>query len=276
MESDRDAEQQPVSRPADRPARGPASTPTAQPWRADDDACLLRRHRRARDAAALEELVDRYTPLADALAVRHGRGAGSLAGVRQIAALALLRAIERHDDARGIPFAAYAARTITCAIERYLDERALELRLSTAVVRRACRVERAIERLSDERGRAPTVSEIVAALGDVDESDVLEALYARRAATLASAELRCDGARDGVDEAGASSVDGIEHTERRIALDALLQILGPAERVIVRLRFVDELSQAEIGRLVGLSHARIARIVSRAVARMRCVSQLPG
>ena len=52
-------------------------------------------------------------------------------------------------------------------------------------------------------------------------------------------------------------------------LGTLLEVLGPGERVIVRLRFVDEMTQAQIAAVVGLSDMQVSRIVRRAIARMR-------
>ena len=104
-------------------------------------------------------------------------------------------------------------------------------------------------------------------IGDAGEGDILEALDVRRAATLSALESRHAGgehARDDPADAG----DDIERTEQRILLDALLRVLGPAERVIVRLRIVDGMTWARLAVAVGLPEIQVSRIVRRALARM--------
>ena len=92
---------------------------------------------------------------------------------------------------------------------------------------------------------------------------VLEALHVRRAATVSSAPLH-DAADD--DRIGAG--DEIERAEQRVLLDGLMRVLGPAERVVVRLRVVDGMTGAQIAAAVGLTEIQVSRVVRRALARM--------
>ena len=234
---------------------------------ASDDDTLLWRYGRTRDRATRNEIVVRFMPLAAALARRRARDPRSLTALTQIAALGLIKAVERFDPARGLSFEASAVPVVTGEIERFLHHRSLEIRTSRKLVERALRVELAVARLSGEHGHAPTVAQ-VAALEGMDEQDVLEALHARRAATLASLESRHERDEDPLGER-LDAEDDIGRAEDRVLLRTLLEVLGPAERVIVRLRFVDEMTQAQIAAVVGLSDMQVSRIVRRAIARMR-------
>ena len=151
---------------------------------------LLWRYGRTRDRATRSEILVRFMPLAAALARRRARDPRSLTALTQIAALGLIKAVERFDPARGMSFEASAVPVVTGELERFLHHRSLEIRTSRKLVERALRVDVAVARLSREHGHAPTVAQVAAELDDMDEHDVLEALHARRAATLASLESR--------------------------------------------------------------------------------------
>jgi RNA polymerase sigma-B factor len=250
-----------VSTHAQRPAAIDASSTS-------DDATLLWRYGHTRDRATRNEIVARFMPLAAALARRRARDPRSLTALTQIAALGLIKAVERFDPARGLSFEASAVPVVTGELERFLHHRSLEIRTSRKLVERALRVELAVARLSGEHGHAPTVAQVAAELEGMDEHDVLEALHARRAATLASLESRHEREEDPLGER-LDAEDGIGRAEDRVLLRTLLEVLGPAERVIVRLRFVDEMTQAQIAAVVGLSDMQVSRIVRRAIARMR-------
>ncbi len=239
---------------------------TRHALRACDDAALLERYRCSQSTDAREQLVERFMPLASALAGRHGRDLRSLAVLEQVAALGLIKAVERYDRSCGRPFEAYAAPTITRELEDFLEHRSLQLRIPRELVERAVRVDSAVRQFSHEHGHAPTVEEVAVELGDVDESDVLEALHVRRAATLSSPESWHGGSEDANGD--------MEGAEQRVLLDTLLGVLGPAERVVVHLRVVDGMTWAQLAVAVGLTEIHVSRIVRRALARMHDAAAL--
>ena len=236
-----------------------------------EDLLLLERYRHSRDHVARKQLFDRFMRPASALVRRRAHDARSSAALAQIAAVGLTRAVERFDMGCGVPFEPYAVRTITRELDRYDDQRALQIHPPRALLERAARVQEAIERWRAEKACAPTVVELVAALDGLDESDVLEALHTRRAAAVAAAQASHPRDDDPLDDR-LEAADGIERAEQRVMLDALLRTLGPGERVIVQLRIVDELTPAQIGAVVGLSAMQVSRVVHRATARMHDVA----
>ena len=75
-----------------------------------------------------------------------------------------------------------------------------------------------------------------------------------------------------VGEALGVAEDGFERAEDRASLQALLRCLSAREREIVRLRFEEDLTQAEVGERVGLSQMHISRILRQAIERLRPVA----
>jgi RNA polymerase sigma-B factor len=239
--------------------------------RTHDDLVLLQRYRDSRDSAARSELFDRFMPLASPLIRRQAEGPRALAELEQIAALGLIKAVERFDAASGRQFEPYAVRMMEAELERHAYHRSLQIRPPHQLAERAARVAAAIRRLTAQDARAPTVRQVVAHLDGLDEDDVLEALQARRAATVASFENARTSRDDTLDDY-ADAAPGIERADDRMLLCGLLRTLGPAERVIVRLRVVDEMTHAEIAAVVGLDSVHVSRVLRRAVSRMHDVA----
>ena len=73
---------------------------------------------------------------------------------------------------------------------------------------------------------------------------------------------------------GESVGDGIgtEEGSSRAEERAVLELPGPIsarERLVLRLRFVEDLTQAQIGERIGVSQMQVSRLIRQAVARIR-------
>jgi RNA polymerase sigma-B factor len=137
------------------------------------------------------------------------------------------------------------------------------------------RVDRAAEDLSAHLDRAPTVAQLAAATGATDE-DVLEALQARTAYRGLSLQAPAGGQETPTalqDTLGVSD-DGYARAETRMLLDGLLAALPARSREVLRLRFEQDLTQAEIGALIGVSQMQISRIIRQAIDQVRHVAEL--
>jgi RNA polymerase sigma-B factor len=78
---------------------------------ASSDRSSTARAHASRDAGAREELVRRYLPLSRRLASRYV-GNSEREDLEQVAALGLLKAVDRYDPERGIAFSSFAVPTI--------------------------------------------------------------------------------------------------------------------------------------------------------------------
>jgi RNA polymerase sigma-B factor len=231
----------------------------------------LFRAARAGDERAREELTTRFMPLARSLALRYQRSGEPFDDLLQVAALGLVKAIDRFDPAREIAFSSYAVPTILGEIKRYFRDRTWAVRVPRGLQELSMRVDRAISSLSEELRRSPSVKEIAAAV-DAQEEDVLEALQAGGAYRAVSFEAPTGGT--GEDAATlADSVgmheDGFDRAEDRATLDALLEARAEREREVLRMRFEQGMTQAEIGAAIGVSQMQISRIIRAALQRLR-------
>jgi RNA polymerase sigma-B factor len=235
------------------------------------DRELWQRFARSRDQAAREELVRRNMPFAKRLALRYRGASESLEDLLQVANVGLLNAIDRFDPERGIPFTAFASPTILGELKRHFRDRVWTVRVPRGLHDRMAEVDKAITELTKELQRSPSVAEIAERL-ELEMTDVLEVLEANHNRRPLSLD-RPVGGEDTDEAAPAEWIgdedEGFELVEGRIALDSALPYLDERERLVLRMRFVDDMTQSQIAERVGHSQMHVSRILRRALTRIR-------
>jgi RNA polymerase sigma-B factor len=263
-----------------RSASGPPSNraaPIAEHSHGDaSDAELFVRMRERDDTRAREELVERYLPLARRLARRYLRAEEPLEDLVQVASLGLVKAIDRFDVSREVVFSSFAVPTILGEIRRHFRDRTWSVRVPRDLQELALRVDHEVARLSVGKRGSPSVGEIARTMG-VSHEQVLDALEASSAYRAVSLDApRAAAGREETGESVADAVgtleDGFERAEERAVLEPLLARLSPRERAVLRLRFVEDLTQAQIGERIGVSQMQVSRLIRQAVARMRAAN----
>ena len=239
------------------------------------DRELLARYHRTRDRRDRDAIVERFMPLARRLAGRYNRRPDSLDDLNQVAALALVKAVDRFDPTRGIAFSSFAVPTIVGEIKRYFRDHAWAVRPPRALAESALRVDAIVREFTEEHHRAPTVTELCER-SEMTEEDVLEALHAGRAANASSLDApvtkqdegTCSlGERLGGDDAGYGLA------EQRVLLDGLLRSVSSRDREIIHMRYFEDMTQAEIGAVFGVSQMQVSRLVRSSIERMQTVVQ---
>jgi RNA polymerase sigma-B factor len=252
----------------------PSQTPPRGAERTREDRELFIRYRDG-DPNAREQLVERFLPLARQLARRYQRASEPLDDLLQVASMGLIKAIDRFDADREIAFSSYAVPTILGEIKRHFRDRTWAVRVPRDLQELTLKVDRAVAELSDELRRQPSVAEIGRAVG-ADEEDVLEALQAGGAYRAVSFEApRGNGGDDDVatlaDSIGVDET-GFDRAEERATLARLLTTVTPREREVLRMRFEEDMTQAEIGAVIGVSQMQVSRVIRQALARLRAAA----
>jgi RNA polymerase sigma-B factor len=258
--------------PTASPARPRAAFARAVPARASDDPNeLFERWRECGERSARDALAERFMPLARKLARRYIRSSEPLEDLVQVANLALLKAIDRFDPTHGNGFQAFAVPTILGELRRYFRDSGWALHVPRAAQERALEVEAARERLTARHGRAPTVGELAQYL-EHSEEEVLQALQVEQA----YATLSLDATRKQSDEEEQALADTLGSEDERfelieadVSVVHALSALPERERMILRLRFIEDMTQSEIATAVGLSQMQISRLLRRSLERLR-------
>jgi RNA polymerase sigma-B factor len=234
-----------------------------------EDRALFERLADERDPVDREILVQRFLPLARSLAQRYVRSGEAFDDVFQVACIGLINAIDRYDVSRGRAFSSFAVPTISGEIKRYYRDRTWAVHVPRDLQDRVLALDGAARELEAVLGHQPTVAELADHLGleDEDVLDTLHAAHARRADSLDVPYGEDDPATLG--DTIASHDDGFHRAEQREALARLTAVLPPRDRRILALRFQHDLTQQEIGELVGLSQMQISRILRQAITKLR-------
>jgi len=232
---------------------------------------LFRRHVRFGDLAARDELFERFLPLARGLARRYHRGTEPLDDLVQVASIGLLNAIARFDPERGREFTTYAIPTIVGELKRYYRDYGWAMKVPRGDKDRVVALNRAIEELSTRHGRSPTPEEL-AAHATMSLEDVLGALELAAAAWPASLEEsseRRDGEPCTIGESIGEEDATLDLVECRDVVERSVRGLDEREHRVLHLRFVEDLTQSEIGERIGVSQMQVSRILRRALERSR-------
>lgn len=240
-------------------------------YRLDKDSELWRRFTRERDPAIREELVRRNVPFAKRLALRYRGASEPFDDLLQVATMGLLNAVDRFDPERGIPFTAFASPTILGELKRHFRDRVWTVRVPRGLHDRMSDVEKATAALTTELQRSPSVGEIAERLG-IEQTDVLEVMEAnhnRRPLSLDRPANTEDSEESAPAEWIGSEDRAFELVEGRLALDAALPQLDDRERLVLHLRFVEDMTQSQIAERIGHSQMHVSRILRRALTRIR-------
>jgi RNA polymerase sigma-B factor len=242
--------------------------------RAREDKLLFKRYLETRDPAARDALVERFLPLARQLARRYQRAEEPLDDLIQVASLGLVKAIDRFDTDREVAFSSYAVPTILGEIKRHFRDRTWSVRVPRDLQELSLKVDRAVVAMAKDLQRQPTVPELAEKL-EVTEEQVLEAMEASSAyrATSLSAPRGGEDQGDTLGDTVGTEEQGYNLAENRATLDRLLQTITPREREVLRLRFEEDLTQAEIGERIGVSQMQVSRLIRQSVTRLRAAAR---
>ncbi|HEY6779700.1 MAG TPA: SigB/SigF/SigG family RNA polymerase sigma factor [Thermoleophilaceae bacterium] len=247
-----------------RPRRGPDCDPR------ETERELLVCYHRDGDLGIREELVQRFLPFARDLASRYSYTDEPFDDLFQVACMGLIKAIDRFEPGRGTKFTSYAAPTILGELKRHFRDKGWALHVPRELQERTLAVSRETERLSKELARSPTVKEIAAGLGTTSEKvlEAAEASGAYEASSLDAPTSREDGESAPLIELLGGQDTSYELVDSRQAISSTWGELPTLEQQVLKLRFVDDLTQREIGERIGYSQMHVSRLLRRALNRL--------
>jgi RNA polymerase sigma-B factor len=212
-------------------------------------------------AALLDEVIIINTSVARAIAARYANRGIALEDLEQVAYLALVRAAHKYDGRLAEDFLVYAVPTIRGEVKRYFRDHGWTVRPP-----------RRVQELQAEvmRSESTDPAELAATLG-VTEAEVTEAQMLKGCFSPLSLDAPVNTESDAAslgellaDEAGDHAA-----SEARLMLAPALRSLTDRERLIVRLRFVEDLTQEEIGERIGVTQMQVSRLLKKVMTKLR-------
>ena len=192
-----------------------------------------------------------------------GRGV-EMDDLYQLGCLGFLKAIEGFDKSLGTQFSTYAVPKIAGEIRRFLRDDG-PIKVSRTIKEQAARIKTARTRLCAERGREPSLGEIVAETGLSAE----EIAVAETALTPACSLQRPVG------EDGCSleqMIPGVEIEESiidAVMLQDAITTLDPRQQAVLDMRFFRGMTQDKTAYVLGVSQVQVSRIERKALERLR-------
>ncbi|HHX21730.1 MAG TPA: sigma-70 family RNA polymerase sigma factor [Clostridiales bacterium] len=215
----------------------------------------------------LDKAITAALPLSYAIASRFsGRGIET-EDLRQVAAMALVSALNNFDPERGLRFTTYVTPTITGTVRNHIRDRAQILRTPRGLREQGMQLDRAYDALSQDLHREPTVMELADKLG-WDSDRVLSVQSMRDKAQVASLDAPDDAGLMLQDKIKDGS-DAYDAFESREDLRRALHTLSATERRVLVLRFQGQLSQQETAKRLGMTQMQVSRMERRVLKTMR-------
>ncbi|MFC9492473.1 RNA polymerase sigma factor SigF [Streptomyces hydrogenans] len=221
---------------------------------------------------ARNTLIEMNMSLVRYAAGRFRHRADEMEDIVQVGMIGLIKAIDRFELSREVEFTTFAVPYIVGEIKRFFRDTSWAVHVPRRLQEARVELAKATEELSTRLGRTPTVKEL-AELMSLTEEEVTEARLASNGYNSSS----LDAALSGDDEDGDASLTdfigsedpAMELVEDFHSLAPLIADLDDRDRHIIHLRFVEELTQAEIGERLGCSQMHVSRLLARTMKRLR-------
>ncbi len=231
---------------------------------------LFRRFKEQGDEEARSQLIVSHLNLVRFLAAKFNNRGEPLEDLIQVGTIGLIKAIDRFDPSRGLEFTTYATPTILGEIKRHFRDKGWSVRVPRRLQELSAKVNQATDALTQQLQHSPTVDEIADYLG-VSVDEVLEAMESGEAYSSVPLEATGTGDDDSVSvlDRYASEDADLNASDDRLLIERVLRDFTPKEQEVVRLRFIDGLTQAEIAQRLDISQVQVSRLLRRTLKRMQ-------
>jgi RNA polymerase sporulation-specific sigma factor len=233
----------------------------------DHTIALIRKSHEG-DEKAREQLVEENVGLIWCVVKRfYGRGTDT-EDLFQIGSIGLLKAIDKFDTSYDVKFSTYAVPMISGEIKRFLRDDGM-IKVSRSLKELSYRTYQAREKLIEKLGREPTMDEL-AQIMQVDKEEIAQALEAGSEVESIYKPVMQKGGNE------IPLLDKLEETDGqeerildRMLLAQLLATLNKEERTLIYLRYFQDKTQSEVGKILGTSQVQVSRMEKRIMERLR-------
>jgi len=224
---------------------------------------VFREYQETKSEELRNEIVEKNLPLAELLARKYtGRGV-DYEDLLQVASYALVLAVERFDPEKGVQFASYATPTIIGEIKKHFRDTTWSLKVPRRLKEISIRMIEAKEELQESLHHVPTVQELAEYMG-ASEEEIIEAMEGSHAYTTYSLDHEpdpfSDSERHQYEKFLGESEDGYDRFETSGVLEKVMAELSPTEKDIIYKRFLQEITQREVAKMLGVSQMTVSRI----------------
>jgi RNA polymerase sigma-B factor len=220
--------------------------------------------------AACEVLVNRYRPLVRSCVRRFQSSPEPYEDLLQVGYVGLIKAINNYDPAAGTGLAGYALPCVSGEIKRYFRDKRWQVHVKRSLQELRLSARSASADLTQTLGRAPTDAELADRL-NVREDEIREVRRAELAFQSSSldAPLTADEGRANLADLIGTEDPQLEHVLDMEAVWKHLNGLPEREQQLLLMRFYGNMTQAEIGKQLGISQMHVSRLLAEALEYLR-------
>lgn len=180
----------------------------------------------------------------------------------QAGCMGLVKAVDAYDFDRGFAFSTYAVPVIMGEVRRLFRDGGA-VKVSRSIKELNQKIIKVNELLRQQLNREPTVNEIANKLG-VNVSDVSEAICASQATVSLTVENN-----DGISEIDLPIIDHQEVIDNKIIIEAAAKKLNETERLILKYRYFDLLTQGKTAKKLNMTQVQVSRAEKKILQKMR-------
>lgn len=235
----------------------------------EDTMVLIERSHHG-DKAAREQLVEENLGLVWSV-VRRFTGRGTdMEDLFQIGAMGLIKAIDKFDTSFDVKFSTYAVPMIAGEIKRFLRDDGI-VKVSRTLKENCWRIHKETEAFRQKHGREPTMEE----LSEVTELSKEEIALALESSAEVESLYKTIPQKDGSEVClldrmeSQSQTGGMQQLLNRVVLEQLLTELPEAERKLIIMRYLQDKTQSEVARVLGVSQVQVSRLEKKILKQMR-------
>lgn len=265
------AEARAAARAAARATRDLPATPKGKlAWDKARTRELFSLYKDKGDEAARDELIMSHLNLVRFLASKFKNRGEPLDDLIQVGTIGLIKAIDRFDPSRGLEFTTYATPTILGEIKRHFRDKGWSIRVPRRLQELSAKVNQATDELTKELQRSPSTEEVAAKLG-VSVDEVLEAMESSGAYSSVPLEAGSSDEEDApaIIDHYASVDENLAASDDRMVIEDTIRDFSPREREVIRMRFVEGLTQVEIAKRLGVSQVQVSRLLRRTLKKVQ-------
>lgn len=217
------------------------------------------------------KLIIKYQPLVKIAARKMSRNKSDLyEELYQVGQISLLRLFELFDQKMGIPFEAYAMKSIIGHLKNHLRDKSWFIKVPRKIKEKSLQLQQALDELYVRLERSPRMDEIAQYL-ELTVEEIIEIMAGSNSYNYISLDTPLSKAEDSstIGDLLSSQVDVFYEFEMRIDIEEMMLQLQKDERVILYLIFNEGKSQRQIAEQIGISQMSVSRIQKKALIKLK-------
>ncbi|WP_195575316.1 sigma-70 family RNA polymerase sigma factor [Paenibacillus sp. 1001270B_150601_E10] len=249
--------------------------PRQQP---NDALDLIRQYQETKDNDIATILIQKFEPMVKMAAGKISRNRPDLyEDLMQVGNMALIRLLQQFDSSLGVPFEAYAMKSMIGHMKNFLRDKSWYIQVPRRIKEKGALVQQTIDQLTVMLERSPSVEEIAKQL-DLSVEETVEVLAGRECYHYVSLDtpLSQEESAATLGELISSDVDDYDAVERKMDLLEAMKQLKEEERRVLVLVFEQGLSQRAAAEKLGVSQMSVSRIQRRATDKLKQIMSAQG